>query len=135
MKAISLTDRIKKRVTRTTSRDVFLRKDFDDLGSYDQVGRALRDQVKSGTLIKLGYGVYARSVKSPLSGKTMPPKGLRTLIEAVERLGYKTKPTQLEKAYNAGQTTQVPSGRVVAVEGRISRKLSYNGISLSYERA
>jgi hypothetical protein len=37
--------------------------------------------------------------------------------------------------YNAGRTTQVPTGRVVGVRQRVRRKIGYNGISLSFERA
>jgi len=134
MKPDTLEARLQKRIARKQS-DVFLRADFEDLGGYDQVGRVLRDLVRKGQLLKLGYGIYARAVKSPLSGKAMPPKGLATLTEAIERLGVKTVPTRLEKDYNAGRTTQVPTGRVVGIQGRLRRKLGYNGITLSFERA
>lgn len=134
MSPTTLETRLVKRIARKQG-DVFLRADFDDLGGYDQVGRGLRKLIAKGQLIKIGYGVYARAVKSPISGKPVPPKGLATLTEAVARLGYKTVPTRLEQEYSAGKTTQVPTGRVVAVQGRLRRKLGYNGISLSYERA
>jgi hypothetical protein len=42
--------------------------------------------------------------------------------------------TRLEQDYNVGRTTQVATGRVVAVRGRICRKIGYDGISLSFER-
>lgn len=134
MSTMTLESRLEKRIARKRG-DVFLRADFDDLGGYDQVGRSLRNLVKKGQLIKIGYGVYARAIKSPISGKPVPPKGLATLTEAVARLGYKTMPTRMEQDYSAGRTTQVPTGRVVAIQGRLRRKLGYNGISLSYERA
>ena len=41
----------------------------------------------------------------------------------------------MEQAYNAGKTTQVPTGRVIGVRGRVRRQISYNGFPLSYERA
>lgn len=134
MKPETLQTKLQKRIARKQG-DVFLRADFEDLGGYDQIGRVLRDLVRKGQLIKLGYGVYARAIKSPLSGKPMPPKGLATVAEAVERLGVKTAPTRLEKDYNAGKTTQVPTGRVIGIQGRLRRKLGYNGITLSFERA
>ena len=65
----------------------------------------------------------------------MPPKGIATVVEAVQRLGIKTVPTRLEQDYNAGKTTQVPTSRVIGIEGRLRRKLSYNGIPMNYERA
>jgi hypothetical protein len=36
---------------------VFLREDFADLGGYDQVGRILKNLVRDGKIIKIGYGV------------------------------------------------------------------------------
>ena len=34
-----------------------------------------------------------------------------------------------------GKTTQVPTGPVIAVKGRISRKIGYGGTYVSYEPA
>ncbi len=134
MRAENLETRVMKRIARKRG-DVFLRADFRDLGGYDQVGRALRGLVRQGRLLKLGYGIYTRAVKSPFSDNLVPPKGLATLAEALQRLGVDTAPTLLEQDYNEGKTTQVPTGRVVAVRGRIRRKLGYDGVSLSFERA
>src|SRR5262249_44613064 len=73
--------------------DVFLRSDFDDLGGYDQVGRVLRQFVRQGRLMKIGYGLYSRVVKSPFDGTPIPPKGLATLREGLKRVGIKTVPS------------------------------------------
>jgi hypothetical protein len=129
-----LQTRIAKRIDRKRG-DVFLRSDFDDLGGYDQVGRALKKLVGEGRLIKIGQGVYSRATKSPFGDDVVPPRGLSTLTEALARLGIETVPSRLEQAYNAGLTTQVPTGRVVGVRQRVRRKLGYNGVSLSFERA
>jgi hypothetical protein len=43
----SLQGRLEKHIARKRG-DVFLRTDFDDLGGYDQVGRALRQLVEKG---------------------------------------------------------------------------------------
>lgn len=134
MKPETLQTKLQKRIVRKQG-DVFLRADFEDLGGYDQVGRVLRELVRKGQLLRLGYGVYARAIKSPLSGKPMPPRGIATVAEAVERLGVKTVPSRLEQDYNAGKTTQVPTGRVIGIQGRLRRKLGYNGITMSFERA
>jgi hypothetical protein len=135
MKPENLEERLAKRIARKRG-DVFLRADFSDLGGYDQVGRALRGLVRKGRLMKVGYGLYTRTRPSLLDGKPLPAKGIRELAaEALGRLGIETAPTRLEEAYNAGKTTQVPTGRVVAVRGRVRRKISYNGFPLSYERA
>lgn len=117
-------------------RDVFLRADFDDLGGYDQIGRVLGQFVRAGRLVKIGSGLYARARPSALDGKPTPVKGLRALTEeALRRLGIGTAPTRLEQAYSEGKTTQVPSGRRVAVDRRVRRKIGYNGAIVSFERA
>ena len=135
MKPETLENRIQKRIVRKRG-DVFLRADFADLGDYDQVGRALSQLVKQGQLLKLGQGLYTRAKPSLIDGRPAPVKGFRTLAtEALDRLGIETMPTRLEKAYSAGQTTQVPAGRVVAVKKRVRRKIGYNGIVLGFERA
>ena len=36
---------------------VFLCRDFEDLGGYDQVGRVLRQLVQKELLINIGYGL------------------------------------------------------------------------------
>lgn len=130
----SLKVRLEQRVARKRG-DVFLRSDFADMGAYDQVGRALLSLVRKGQLMKIGQGLYTRAEKSPFTDKPVPPKGLGTLTEALRRLGVQTAPTRLEQAYNAGETTQVPTGRVVAVRSRVRRRIGYNGVFLSFERA
>ncbi len=134
MKPESLEERLSNRIARKRG-DVFLRADFSDLGGYDQVGRALRGLVRKGRLMKVGYGLYTRTRPSVLDGQPVPPKGLGTLTEALKRLGVEVGPTRLQQAYNAGKTTQVPTGRVVAVRGRVRRRIGYNGVFLSFERA
>ncbi|NTV21528.1 MAG: hypothetical protein HGA57_09135 [Chlorobium limicola] len=114
---------------------VFVRDDFSDVSDYDQVGRALRSLTKKGNLIRLGYGVYAKAKKSPINGAAVPVAPLPTLAkEALQRLGVETLPSRLEEAYNAGETTQVPTGRLIGVKGRVNRKLGYRGAFVSYER-
>lgn len=134
MKPETLETKLLKRIARKSG-DVFLRADFNDLGGYDQVGRALCNLVRKRQLLKVGQGVYTRTVTSPFSGDVLPAKGLRTLAEALTRLGIPTAPTRLEQEYQAGQTTQVPTGRVVGVRKRVRRKIGYGGTFLSFERA
>jgi hypothetical protein len=126
-----LSDRIERK-----RRAVFLRADFADLGGYDQVGRTLRQFVRDGRLMKIGSGLYVRTRPSMLDGNPTPVKGLRALAdEALRRLGVRTAPTRLEEDYSAGKTTQVPSGRRVAVNKRVRRKIGYDGVVMSFERA
>lgn len=134
LKPKSLEERLAMRIARKRG-DVFLRADFDDLGGYDQVGRVLLGLVRKGQLLKLGYGIYTRAGKSAFTDQLVPPKGLETLTEALHRLGIETAPTRLQQAYTDGRTTQVPTGRVVVVRGRVRRKIGYGDFQLGFERA
>lgn len=132
-KISTLENKVVARISRKKSA-VIMRADFEDLGGYDQIGRVLRTLVVKGKIVKIGYGLYAKTIVSVVSGKRVPLKPLPSLAkEALERLGVETGRSSLEKEYNAGRTTQVPTGRVIAVKGRISRKIGYNGTFVSYE--
>lgn len=115
---------------------VFLRDDFDDLGGYDQVGRALKQLVNENKILKIGYGLYTKLQTSSITGTITPQAPLPDLAkEALIKLGVKVSPSKALLLYNAGQTTQVPTGRVIAVNKRISRKISYNGAMIFYEQS
>lgn len=114
---------------------VFVPADFKDLSGSDQIGRVFRTMVKSGFLIKIGQGVYARSKVSKLTGKPTLEKPIQELAkDALTKLGVKVTSSSYEKAYNEGQTTQVPTGRVIGIKGRVSRKIGYNGRYVNYEQ-
>ena len=131
----SLEDRMAYRIGRKKG-SVSLREDFSDLADYDQIGRGLRRLVAKGKLVKIGYGLYARATRSPLSGNTIPEKGLPLLAtEALRRLKVEVRSSREARAYNAGESTQVPTGRVLAVKGRVSRKIGYDGKFVTFEPA
>ena len=66
----------------------------------------------------------AKAKKSPITGELVPVVPLAELAkEVLARLGIQTALSCMEKDYNTGKTTQVPTGRVIAVKGRISRKI------------
>lgn len=133
-KPATLSQKIESRIARKKG-NVFLRGDFADLGGYNNVGLVLNRLVRSGSLLRLGKGVYVRAVPSPLDSKPIPPKGImRIATEAFGRLGVKTGPTRLERDYNTGRTTQVPSGQLVGVKRRVRRTLGYNGAVVRFER-
>lgn len=135
MRTASLNDQIAKRIARKRG-DVFLRADFDDLAGYDQVGRSLRYLVKAGKLVKIGQGLYARATTSPFDDRPIPVKGVSELMtEALGRMGVETRPTRMQRDYNAGRTTQVPTGRVIGVNKRIRRRIGYDGWTAKFERA
>ncbi len=109
--------------------------DFFYLSDRDQVGRALRQLTKEQFLVKVGYGVYVKTFVSEYTGKILPACNLREIAEIVlKRNGVEILPTKAEIAYNTRQSTQVPTGFVVGVNKRVSRKFSYGDASIRYER-
>jgi len=69
-------------------------------------------------LVRLGYGVYGRAVVSRLSGEPLlySPNGfLGAARQALTKLGVMWEPTEAERAYNEGRSTQVPVNPVVRV--------------------
>lgn len=130
----TLEGKITYRIKRSKT-PVFVRDDFKDIGGYDQVGRILRGLVKNGLLISLGYGTYARSRKSSISGAVVPEEPLPELAKKLlKKLGIKVVPSSAERAYNSGKSTQVPTGRVIGVKGRIVRRIGYKGKYISFEK-
>ena len=114
---------------------VFTRDDFDTLGGYDQVGRALKQLVESNNIIKIGYGLYTKTKVSSITGITTIQLPLIELAkEALNKLGVKFYLSKSLNLYNSGRSTQVPTGRTIAVATRISRRISYNGAFINYER-
>src|SRR5436309_15843460 len=59
--------------------DVFLPREFADLGGEDQLLRVLRGLVREGRLVRLGYGVYGRAVVSQLSGEPISTASMASL--------------------------------------------------------
>jgi len=137
MRKKTLRERIESRITRRKGDDVFLTREFIDLGGEDQVIRALRTLTKEGVLVRLGYGVYGRAVVSRLSGKPMlySPNGfIGASRQALTKLGVKWEPVESELTYNAGRSTQIPVNPVVKIKGRFSRQLRYGDTELVIAR-
>lgn len=120
-----------------TNRDVFLRRDFEDLGSASQVGKALRRLISEGFVVKLGVGVYAKAGVSVLSGKPIPIRVPDVLIpEVLRMLGVDPRPSRLTELYNSGKSKHIPAGMTVSVgKSRVSRKLGFAGRLMAYERS
>lgn len=133
----TLRDRIEERIARKKGDAVFLPREFADLGGEDQVLRALRLMTEDGRLVRLGYGVYGRAVKSRLSGQPMlySAGGFSGAArQALNKLGVAWEPTEAERAYNEGRSTQLPVNPVVRVKGRFRRHLRYGNAELILER-
>jgi hypothetical protein len=132
----TLREKIDNRIARKPD-VVFLTREFSDLGGEDQVLRALRQLVREGRLVRLGYGVYGRAVVSRLSGKPMlysPDGFIGAARQALDKLGVQWEPTESERAYNEGRSTQVPVNPVVRVKSRFRRHLRYGGSELVLAR-
>jgi hypothetical protein len=133
----TLRARIEERIARKRRDDVFLPREFRDLGGEDQVLRALRGLVREKRLVRLGYGVYGRAIVSRLTGEPLlySPNGFfGAARQALTKLGVNWEPTEAERAYNEGRSTQVPVNPVVRVRGRFSRRLSDGNLELVLER-
>jgi hypothetical protein len=133
----TLRNKIEERMARKKGDAVFLPREFADLGGEDQVLRALRRMTEDGRLVRLGYGVYGRAVKSRLSGQPMlySAGGFSGAArQALDKLGVTWEPTEAELAYNEGRSTQVPVNPVVRVKGRFRRHLRYGNAELILER-
>ena len=132
----TLRERIGERIARRRD-DVFLTREFRDLGGEDQVLRALRGLVRDGALVRLGYGVYGRAETSQLSGRPMlAARGgfIDAARQALAKLGVEWEPTEFQRAYNEGRSTQVPVNPAVRVKGRFVRRLRYQDTELRLEK-
>ena len=132
----SLQAKLEERIAERSD-DVFLTREFADLGGERQVLRALSKEVEAGRLIRLGYGVYGRAFKSRLSGKpVLYNKGgfSGAARDALTKLGVRWEPSEAERAYNEGRSTQIPVNPKLRVKGRFSRKLRDGAVELILER-
>jgi hypothetical protein len=133
----TLREKIEERIARRTSEDVFLTREFTDLSDEDQVVRVLRALMREGRLLRLGKGVYGRAFKSRLSGKPLLQSSngfVSAARQALDKLGVKWEPSEAERAYNEGRSTQMPVNPVVRIKGRFSRQLRYGRSELVIER-
>ena len=125
--------RMQKRLSRS-KRYVFMRADFKDIAGYDQIGRVLRDLVESGELLKVGYGVYTKARKNPITGRIMPacPGGSDAVIlEALERLDVGYSFGRSSAKYLSGESTQIPAYTQIETPYRFKRRLSIGNSRLN----
>lgn len=133
----TLREQIEGRIKRRQAEDVFLPREFADLGGEDQVLRALRGLVRDRRLVRLGYGVYGRAFISRLSGEPLLYSAngfLGAARQALTKLGVAWEPAEAERDYNERRSTQVPANPVLRVKGRFSRRLRDGDLELVLER-
>ncbi len=132
----TLRERVEGRIAERRD-DVFLPREFRDLAGEDQVLRALRDLTREGRLVRLGYGVYGRAEISRLSGEPMLAARdgfIGAARQALDKLGVPWEPTEFQRAYNEGRSTQVPVNPALRVKSRFARRLRYQDAELRLER-
>jgi len=135
MKKATLEDRIIERIKRSKD-NVFLRKEFDGLGGYDQVGRVLRGLVKKGVLVKAGYGIYVKARVSSLTGNFIPVTTIHEIaMDALTKLGVNYEWGKSARKYNEGMTTQVPAFPALNIgNSRVTRKICFGYKTIKFER-
>ena len=135
MKRLTLKSKIAKKIARS-KQQIFLRSDFEKLGGYDQVGRALRQLISDGALVKVGYGLYAKARMNSMTGRPIPaaPRGFRQVAEdSLDRLGVRWMPSKAMQAYLAG-STQIPMNAEVILLDRCNRKIEFENFKLRMSR-
>ena len=133
---LTLRERVEQRIAERRD-EVFLPREFRDLGGEDQVLRVLRGLTRDGRLVRLGYGVYGRAERSRLTGQPMLAAQdgfIGAARQALDKLGVPWEQTEFQRAYNEGRSTQVPVNPAVRVKGRFVRRLQYQGMELRLER-
>lgn len=132
---ISTKTRLSRSIGRSKNKAVFLRNDFQELGSPSRVTRAINELISEGKLIRLGYGVYAKARPSVLTGKPVPELSLSELAqEALIALGAEPRPGSAQKRYDEGKTTQIPMSISFGVAKRINRALTLGNQEVTYEK-
>ncbi len=132
----TLWEKVARRVAKKRA-NVFLTRDFADLGERTQVQRALRRLVNEGRLVRLGYGVYARARPNTFTGEPVPdvPGGFDAAAkEVLDRLGVEFERSQAEIDLIEGRTLQIPSTSAVRVRGRFARRLSFGRMEMRLDR-
>ena len=112
---------------------VALRRDFEGLGSYRQVSRALDKLIQHGKLVRIGEGVYAKLIRSKITQADYLREGIiPTMRAALTRLNINWLPSNEEIDYNSGRSTQIPINPTTKVKNRFRRKLSYRNMEFKY---
>jgi hypothetical protein len=135
MPQITVKEKVIAKIKRSSS-IVFLRKEFDRLGDYRQVSRAVNQVTASGILVKVGFGLYAKARPSTLDGKPVPTKPLINIgLEVMHKIGVKADVGKDAKALQKGLSNQVPMLPIINIgNARVSRKISVGKRQVVYEK-
>lgn len=108
---------------RVSEDPLFLREDFDDLGDAEAVDAVLERLREAEVILPVSDGVYARTSYSEIWGKILPEESVVLIARRyAERVGARLVPTRSDRAYLAGRSTQVATGRVIGVDRPIAKR-------------
>ena len=115
---------------------IVLRSDIKDLSSpRKKVSRNLKSLVKDGELIKLGYGIYAKTEKNLYLSKNIIKGGFSSAaLEVLDKLGVKWELGKAIKEYNEGISTQVPANMIVRLKTRYRGTITDGESTLKIEK-
>jgi hypothetical protein len=119
-----------------SSTSVFLRNEFDRMGNYRQVSRAISEVVASGMLVRVGFGLYATARPSTINGQTVPTETLLKIgLEVMEKIGVSADVGNDAMDLREGRSTQVPMLPIIhAGKSRVSRKITIGKRQVVYEK-
>lgn len=130
----SLKFRILERI-KLMPENIVLRKDVEDMGIPRQISRCFKDLVEMGELVKIGYGIYAKSyISENLKRPVIQGSFGQACKEALTKLGVTWEPGSAEQAYNAGLSTQVPVRTIIQLKSRYRGQLSFGNRKLIVEK-
>lgn len=135
MPQYTVKDKVIAKIKRSPS-TVFLRKEFDRLGDYRQVSRALNQVAASGLLVKVGFGLYAKARPSTISGMPVPTAPLLNIgLEFMQKVGIKADLGKDAIALREGRSTQVPMLPIINIgKARVTRKIAIGNRQVVYEK-
>ena len=113
---------------------VFLRTDFEQLGGYRQISRALNKLLSKKKLVRIGFGIYAKAYQSEYIEYPLIEGGFQSASrDALNRLNIDWGVSRAEAAYNNGETQQIPVNNVVKLNNRCRRTIAYQNRALLFE--
>jgi hypothetical protein len=131
----TLEQKVQYRIKRNKD-SVFMLSDFQDLSDKDQIGRVLRKLLAKNLIVKVGQGLYARAKISKATNKPIPEKNITSIaIEALKKMNIKVVQSKYDERYSTKEITQVPTGRLITIKGRVSRKIGFNGNYVKYAKS
>lgn len=132
MQTESLAEAIMSQAKSLPEGDPLFAKRLLGLGTRAGIDQALSRLARSGALLRVGRGIYARPVESRFG--TRPPE-IEKLVEAIAHARSETVASHGAAAANAlGLTTQVPTRSVFLTSGR-SRTLSLGKLTVELQHA